>query len=610
MHSQNINYQGYGTFKIFTPNEILEFRANSFATKEPTTLEWMQSLEKDSILIDVGANIGIYTIPSAMYHVKKVIAIEPEIKNYNMLLDNLKLNNIDSNKVEALPLGVSTEYQNQITKIYLTSDITGASCHQVGRNQNHLLQATNNNKRITKSIYCVSLSSIVKQIGTYHDGPIHIKIDVDGIEEDVCQSLFEEKTISRIATLQIELNSSMKSHAELINQLSKAGFGYSENQVSKSLRKSGDFKGFAEIVFRRKVSLRALNSLPKAYAKFLGNNYIPLSESKNDFPEHEYISLNNATLVPANKLPFTFVLKNSFNSTSCSKLFHKVATEVLKTDVQSINFPSQSIGSIQQIDRCVITNQIIEELSTSYVSNLHSQAQSNNFIARVLYSYQRALEYNFDSDYVAKNFPRRGSTTGHRFVCRIRHFLDLYGYSLDRHNDSPDTICAFIMPIFEHSTTTCLIGSPFNDRELIGKPCNNLNLRKSEFKNVYYNSDSHKKQLNHYTNIENKFSYKESFKYESISLKAGESLLIPNMTSGLIGGENAVEYASSITGQLHKMSGHGVLPFVQEAYRPVLLIDYLLIKGKHIERGLVRTTNDTEIIDLGPAEKYFPSQDK
>ena len=46
-------------------------------TKEPTTLDWIKSLEKDSILIDIGANIGIYTIPCALFHVKKVIAIEP-----------------------------------------------------------------------------------------------------------------------------------------------------------------------------------------------------------------------------------------------------------------------------------------------------------------------------------------------------------------------------------------------------------------------------------------------------------------------------------------------------------------------------------------------------
>ena len=46
---------------------------------------------------------------------------------------------------------------------------------------------------MSRTVYCVSLSSIVRQAATNHNGPIHIKVDVDGIEEDVCQSLFDSK---------------------------------------------------------------------------------------------------------------------------------------------------------------------------------------------------------------------------------------------------------------------------------------------------------------------------------------------------------------------------------------------------------------------------------
>ena len=67
MKLAEINYPGYGVFKIYAINHVLEFRAKSFLTKEPTTLEWIRSLEKNSIMIDVGANIGIYTIPSALF---------------------------------------------------------------------------------------------------------------------------------------------------------------------------------------------------------------------------------------------------------------------------------------------------------------------------------------------------------------------------------------------------------------------------------------------------------------------------------------------------------------------------------------------------------------
>ena len=66
-----VEYPGYGKFKICGGNKMLKFRAESFLAKEPTTLEWLQALEADSLLIDIGANIGIYAIPASLFHVKK-----------------------------------------------------------------------------------------------------------------------------------------------------------------------------------------------------------------------------------------------------------------------------------------------------------------------------------------------------------------------------------------------------------------------------------------------------------------------------------------------------------------------------------------------------------
>ena len=165
----------YGSFRISTTNKTLKLRAETFS-KRAYNIEWLQSLEDDSMLIDVGANIGIYSIPSALFHVKKVIALEPEILNFNMLLKNMELNNISSDEIEALPLAVSTKHAGRSTKIYLTREEAGESCHQIGENQDHLLNE-NSIPRKSRSVYCVSLSSVVKQIDEYQ-WALHIKIDV------------------------------------------------------------------------------------------------------------------------------------------------------------------------------------------------------------------------------------------------------------------------------------------------------------------------------------------------------------------------------------------------------------------------------------------------
>ena len=337
--SQAINYPKYGSFHIFTTNHILKFRADSFLKKEPTTLEWLQGLEKNSVLIDVGANIGIYTIPSALFHVKKVVALEPEIQNYSMLLKNIDLNKIPCEKVEALPLAVSTEYANKFTRIYLTSEKVGEGCHQVGKNQNHLLEEINSKDRKFRSIYCVSLASIVRQVNESHKGPIHIKIDVDGIEEDVCQSLFDEKLINRVSSLQIELNSDLPSHKNLISKLASAGYYYSHKQVEKSVRKSGIFKNFAEIVFTRSMAQDCIKKLPNEFVKTLGEAYTLIEAPRQRLAEAQgFLTLNHATPIALSRHPSSYALKNAFNTKLCAVLFHKVSNSVIAEGKSIFNF--------------------------------------------------------------------------------------------------------------------------------------------------------------------------------------------------------------------------------------------------------------------------------
>ena len=57
---------------FFTPNQLIDWRVATFFTKEPETLEWIDSFEKKEKLIfwDIGANIGLYSIYNALKNKK------------------------------------------------------------------------------------------------------------------------------------------------------------------------------------------------------------------------------------------------------------------------------------------------------------------------------------------------------------------------------------------------------------------------------------------------------------------------------------------------------------------------------------------------------------
>jgi len=73
---------------------------------EPLTREFLaRNADENDVFLDVGAHIGIYAIKLAQ-RVLKVIALEPEPKNYSFLCKNVLINNL-SYKVIALPIAAS-----------------------------------------------------------------------------------------------------------------------------------------------------------------------------------------------------------------------------------------------------------------------------------------------------------------------------------------------------------------------------------------------------------------------------------------------------------------------------------------------------------------------
>ena len=70
--------------KIHTPNNVCYYRAKTFSTKEPETLEWIDSFSKSSVFWDIGSNIGLYSIYASLNGIKS-FSFEPMPENINQL---------------------------------------------------------------------------------------------------------------------------------------------------------------------------------------------------------------------------------------------------------------------------------------------------------------------------------------------------------------------------------------------------------------------------------------------------------------------------------------------------------------------------------------------
>lgn len=203
-----------------TQNRREKNRIKSFARKEPGTLEWIQGFKKGEVFYDIGANIGIYSLPAASMVGKsgKVYAFEPHIFSFNKLVENIVLNDF-GNTIEAcstpLTENLETAHFNYTT---LESGSTGS---QLGHTK------TFDDNQFTPVFKELKLGvSIDILIENYNwQVPDHIKIDVDGNEANIIKgmkNLLSGKFLKKPISIQIEVNPA--EHASTIELMTNANY--------------------------------------------------------------------------------------------------------------------------------------------------------------------------------------------------------------------------------------------------------------------------------------------------------------------------------------------------------------------------------------------------
>ena len=195
-------------FKMIVENEIEQWRASSFFSKEPETLEWIADFKKDAIFFDIGSNIGLYALYCAtLYPNSLIFAFEPVPCNYIRLLQNIALNGFDN--IIALPLGMSG-----ITRLDVMYEISNEIGHS-GSLINNLPE-----KEIKKS-YLVPATTVDDFVRTWNIFPNHIKIDIDAGEHDVIVGGYLTLLNRELESCLIEVNDHKK---EIVQIFDATGF--------------------------------------------------------------------------------------------------------------------------------------------------------------------------------------------------------------------------------------------------------------------------------------------------------------------------------------------------------------------------------------------------
>jgi len=190
-------------------------------------------LRKGDLFMDIGANIGSYTVLAAAHCGVETISMEPVPATFSHLKDNIRINNIDS-ITTALNLACGSKEGT----ISFTSTFDTV---------NHVAtKADTNNIEVAVK----SLDSIAEKLN-----PALLKIDVEGYETEVLSG----------ATLALK-NPSLKA---IIIELNGSGgrYGYDEKKIHNLLLDAG-FLPFTYEPFKRElISIESFGSYNTIYLR-------------------------------------------------------------------------------------------------------------------------------------------------------------------------------------------------------------------------------------------------------------------------------------------------------------------------------------------------------
>lgn len=236
--------KGKDFYKYYTPNSITHWRADTLFTKEPETIDWINTFEDDDVFYDIGANVGMYSIYAGVNKKNlKIFSFEPTFFNFWLLNKNIYINNLQE-KVTALCVALYNK--DTLDYIFMPEISDGSALVNIG-------SALDYNKNQFNSVF--KQGSIAFALDSFIEKykiplPNHIKIDVDGVEKEIVEGAKNTLSNKNLKSLLIELNDNVPEDMELKEKIMEFGLELRDKKHSEMFDNT-KYKDIYNYIFSR-----------------------------------------------------------------------------------------------------------------------------------------------------------------------------------------------------------------------------------------------------------------------------------------------------------------------------------------------------------------------
>jgi FkbM family methyltransferase len=190
-----------GTLKFFAPTPLLQDRAATVLTKEPDMIRWIDRLGPRSVLWDIGANVGVFSLYAGVHAKCTVLCFEPSAANFYVLSRNIHLNRLNHFiTAYCIALAGSTE----LGVLNLTSEDMGGAMSQFGKQGEMSHYWSGEGKSAIQGMVGFTVDDFIARFSPPF--PTHLKMDVDGLEWSILQGATRTLGDSRLRAAMVELS--------------------------------------------------------------------------------------------------------------------------------------------------------------------------------------------------------------------------------------------------------------------------------------------------------------------------------------------------------------------------------------------------------------------
>jgi FkbM family methyltransferase len=191
--------------------------------KEPWTIEWLRTyIQRDEVLYDIGANVGVFSLIAALDVRARVLAFEPGFANYARLCENIHLNGC-AKTITPLP--------------WLLADRAGVFPFEYrslspGQSRHVMLDSAASPEADAGLVYVQPMTGVSLDVAIdlfSFPIPNHIKLDVDGAEALVLEGA--ERTLGRPELRSVLVEANADTGRDVTSRLESAGLRLAKTHI-------------------------------------------------------------------------------------------------------------------------------------------------------------------------------------------------------------------------------------------------------------------------------------------------------------------------------------------------------------------------------------------